>query len=179
MRNCVLARPAHNVPAVAEAPKPVNPKDGIGATKLPLHLWPPSATAHGCLALLDGMLKYGRLNWRGTEVRASTYAAAAMRHVFEYLEGRNTDLKSGLHPLAHALASIAIILDAEATGTLIDDRNFPGNYDQLADALTPHVARLLEHYKNIPTPHHWTIQDTKTPVVSGVAHMSSVSDING
>ena len=60
-------------PAAVDPPKPVNPKDGIGNTKLPLHLWPFSATAHGSLALLDGMLKYGRLNWRGTEVRASVY----------------------------------------------------------------------------------------------------------
>jgi hypothetical protein len=51
--------------APVDPPKAVNPKDGIGNTKLPLHLWPFSATAQGSLALLDGMLKYGRLNWRG------------------------------------------------------------------------------------------------------------------
>ena len=34
--------------------KPTNPKDAIGSDKLPLHLWPSTATALGCLGLLDG-----------------------------------------------------------------------------------------------------------------------------
>ena len=44
--------------------KETNPKDAIGSQKLPLHLWPTTATAMGCLGLLDGALKYGRANWR-------------------------------------------------------------------------------------------------------------------
>ena len=150
-------------PVAPDAPKPVNPKDGIGNTKLPLHLWPPSATAHGSLALLDGMLKYGRLNWRGTEVRASVYVGALLRHAAEWMEGVNVDAKSGLHPLAHALACIAIILDAEAAGTLIDDRNYPGNYSALVEQLTPHVARLQALYADVKAPHHWTILDDIAP----------------
>jgi hypothetical protein len=149
--------------AATEPPKPVNPKDGIGSTKLPMHQWPPAATAHGCLALLDGALKYGRLNWRGTEVRASVYVAACWRHLAEWLEGVNVDAKSGLHPLAHALACLAIILDAEAAGTLIDDRNYPGGYSALVEQLTPHVARLQALYAGREAPHHWTILDTIVP----------------
>src|SRR5690242_17683606 len=139
--------------------KAVNPKDGIGNAKLPLHLWPETATAHGCLALLDGALKYGRLNWRGTEVRASVYVAACRRHLAEWLEGQDVDTKSGLHPLAHALVCLAILLDAEAAGTLINDRNYPGGYSALAEQLTPHVARLQALYANVFPPHHWTITD--------------------
>jgi hypothetical protein len=149
--------------------KPVNPKDGIGNTKLPLHLWPTSATAHGSLALLDGMLKYGRLNWRGTDVRASVYVGAMMRHAAEWLEGQTADPKSGLHPLAHALACIAILLDAEAAGTLIDDRNYPGGYADLVEALTPHVARLQALYADVKAPHHWTIQDAIAPAAASVS----------
>src|SRR5690242_5474513 len=88
-RHASPARAGDSLPAPEPSTKPVNPKDGIGSTKLPLHLWPMSATAHGCLALLDGMLKYGRLNWRGTEVRASVYLAACGRHLGEWLEGQN------------------------------------------------------------------------------------------
>ena len=166
----ILSSAAAHVPmppgtaAAPEPPKPVNPKDGIGSTKLPLHLWPESATAHGCLALLDGMLKYGRLNWRGTEVRASVYYSACRRHLGEWMEGQTRDAKTGLHPLAHALACIAIILDAEAAGTLIDDRNYPGGYNALVEQLTPHVARLQTLYADVKAPHHWTILDT---IVSG------------
>jgi hypothetical protein len=142
-----------------DPPKPVNPKDGLGILKLPLHLWPTSATAHGSLALLDGMLKYGRMNWRGTEVRASVYVGALLRHVAEWMEGQDVDAKSGLHPLAHALACLAIILDAQAAGTLVDDRNYPGGYVELSELLTPHVARLQALYADVKAPHHWTIQD--------------------
>jgi Domain of unknown function (DUF5664) len=160
-----VADHVHSQPAAVETmakvdpPKAVNPKDGIGNTKLPLHLWPFSATAHGSLALLDGLLKYGRMNWRGTEVRASVYVGALLRHVGEWLEGVNVDAKSGLHPLAHALACLAIIVDAEAAGTLVDDRNYPGGYAALAEALTSHAARLQALYADVQPPHHWTIQD--------------------
>jgi Domain of unknown function (DUF5664) len=159
-----------------DPPKPVNPKDGIGNTKLPLHLWPTSATAHGSLALLDGMLKYGRLNWRGTDVRASVYVGALMRHAAEWMEGQTADPKSGLHPLAHALACIAILLDAEAAGTLVDDRNYPGGYAELAEALTPHVARLQALYADVKAPHHWTIKDV---LVSRDIGVTSTGDADG
>ena len=109
------------------------------------------------------MLRYGRLNWRGTEVRASVYVGALLRHVAEWLEGQDVDAKSGLHPLAHGLACLAIILDAEAAGTLIDDRNYPGGYAELAEKLTPEVARLQALYAGIEPPHHWTILDTTIP----------------
>jgi hypothetical protein len=53
--------------------KDTNPKDAVGSDKLPLHLWPESATMYGCLGLLEGMSKYGRSNWRAAGVRASIY----------------------------------------------------------------------------------------------------------
>ena len=176
IQTSTLLRVLSKQPAAVDPPKPVNPKDGIGNTKLPLHLWPPSATAHGSLALLDGMLKYGRLNWRGTEVRASVYVGALMRHIAEWMEGQDVDAKSGLHPLAHGLACLAIILDAQAAGTLVDDRNYPGGYEALAEALTPHVARLQALYADVTAPHHWTIKDAVAP---GAGNVSSGSDTGG
>ncbi len=82
---------------------------------------------------------------------------------------RTSDAKSGLHPLAHALACLAIILDAEAAGKLIDDRNYPGGYAELAEALTPHVARLQALYADVKAPHHWTIQDALAPTAASVS----------
>ena len=67
--------------------KPTNPKDLIGSDKLPLHLWPQTATALGAVALLEGALKYGRANWRHAGVRASIYYDAAMRHWGAWFEG--------------------------------------------------------------------------------------------
>ena len=141
--------------------KPTNPKDMVGSDKMPLHLWPETASLHGCLALLDGNLKYGRSNWRKAGVKTSIYIDACRRHLNEYFdEGRNADKDSGLHPLAHALASLAIILDAEAAGKLTDDRLIHGGYDALVEKLTPHVKRLKLKHKD-KHPKHYTIADSK------------------
>ncbi len=88
------------------------------------------------------MLKYGRSNFRAVGVRASIYYDAASRHLNAWFEGEAVDPDSGLPHLAHALACLAIIVDAEAAGKLNDDRMHPGGYRALINSLTPHVARL-------------------------------------
>lgn len=137
--------------------KPTNPKDLIGSGKLPLHLWPVTATALGSLGLLDGMLKYGRSNFRAVGVRASIYYDAASRHLNAWFEGEAVDPDSGLPHLAHALACLAIIVDAEAAGKLNDDRMHPGGYRELINSLTPHVARLKAVHEG-KSPTHYTIE---------------------
>lgn len=138
--------------------KPSNPKDIIGSDKLPLHLWPTTATAMGCIGLLNGMLKYGRTNWRHAGVRASIYVDAAKRHLDAWFEGEECDPDDGVPHLAAALACIAIVVDAEAAGKLVDDRMTPGGYRNMVEKLTPHVSRLkaLHADKN---PRHYTISD--------------------
>lgn len=138
--------------------KPTNPKDAIGSDKLPVHLWPETATAFGCLGLLDGALKYGRGNFRAIGVRASIYIDAAKRHLNAWFEGEDIDAEedggSGLPHLAHALATIAILVDAQAAGKLTDDRNFPGGYRALVQELTPHVKRLKEKHADKAPKHY-------------------------
>jgi hypothetical protein len=136
--------------------KQSNPKDLIGCGKIPMHLWPATATALGSLGLLDGMLKYGRSNFRETGIRASIYYDAASRHLNAWFEGEAADPDSGLPHLAHALACLAIIVDAEAAGKLNDDRQAPGGYRALINSLTPHVARLKEVHAD-KSPQHYTI----------------------
>ena len=138
--------------------KASNPKDALGAGKLPLHLWPATATAHGSLALMDGALKYGRTNWRPAGVRASTYVSASMRHLNAWFEGEDMAPDSGLSHLAHALAGLAILIDAEDAGMMTDDRMIPGGYLNAIDKLTPEVARLMAKHAD-KHPHHYTIQD--------------------
>jgi hypothetical protein len=139
--------------------KESNPKDMIGSNKLPLHLWPNTATAMGCLGFLNGMLKYGRSNFRIHGIRASIYYDAAKRHLDAWFEGEECDPDDGVPHLAAALACIAIIVDAQAAGKLNDDRAVEGGYRALVDRLTPHVPRLkaLHADKN---PYHYTIADT-------------------
>lgn len=141
--------------------KPTNPKDLIGSGKLPLHLWPTTATALGCLGLLDGMLKYGRSNFRAVGVRASIYVDAAKRHLDAWFEGEDNDPDSGLPHFAHALACVAILIEAVAAKNLTDDRMYPTEYREFVNALTPHVARLKELHAE-KNPKHFTIADKET-----------------
>lgn len=145
--------------AVNSEQKPSNPKDLIGSDKLPLHLWPQVATAYGSLGLLDGMLKYGRANFRAIGVRASIYKDALDRHMGAWFEGEDNDPDSGLPHLAHALACLAILVDAESSGKLTDDRQYPGGYRQTMTELTPHVKRLKALRAAAAPERHYTIQD--------------------
>src|ERR1035437_197649 len=103
-------------PPLDSTSKLSNPKDMIGSNKLPFHLWPETATAMGCLGLLDGMLKYGRTNWRVAGVKSSIYYDALRRHANAMFEGEDIDRDSGLPHFCHALACIAILVDAKAAG---------------------------------------------------------------
>lgn len=69
-----------------------------------------------------GAAKYGAYNWRSKKVRRMVYLAAALRHLAADLDGEEIDSESGQPHLAHALACMAILLDARSTGNLIDDR---------------------------------------------------------
>lgn len=142
-----------------EGAKNPNPKDSIGSAKIPMHLWPETATVLGALGLLDGAAKYGRGNYRASPVRASIYYDALKRHVNGWFSGRPCDPDSGLPDLAHALACLAIIVDAEAAGTLVDDRDYNSGYADLIVKMTPHVKRLQEMHAD-KTPRHYTIADS-------------------
>ena len=139
-----------------------NPKDAIGAVKLPLHLWPTEATALGCLGMLEGALKYGRNNYIfGDGVVMSIYIDACRRHLDALEAGEDMTPDTNNPHLANALASLAIIAKAQAHGKLIDDRNYsprPGAFRQFIDYLTPQVAYLKNLFKD-RTPRHYTIAD--------------------
>jgi len=145
---------------VEEDTKPTNPKDILGSDKLPLHLWPTTATVVGAMALLEGASKYGRMNWRVAGVRASIYVDALLRHAFRLASGEYTDPDSGLPHLAHVLACAAILVDAKAAGKLNEDWEVQGGLSDLIKEMTPHVKRIKELHKD-KNPHHYTIKDNK------------------
>lgn len=109
----------------------VNPKDLIGVTKVPLWLVPSAGIIHEAMAFADGARKYGPYNWRIKKVVTSIYISAAQRHILKYLDGLQTASDSGAHELGHARACLGIILDAEETGNLADDRPPPTNTEAL------------------------------------------------
>lgn len=113
----------HNTKAVDTAYADGNPKAAQGAKKFSLrHLPLPAAVAVN-QALEDGVKKYGAANWRETGVAASVYVDAALRHLSQWYDGRQENANdSGVHNLGHAMACLAIIIDAQHHGKLIDDR---------------------------------------------------------
>jgi hypothetical protein len=103
-----------------------NPKTALGIKKAPLHLVPPVATALEAMAFADGDRKYGPYNWRENKVSASIYISACKRHLDAWFDGEDKSRDARVHHLAHARACLGILLDAEASGALIDDRPPPG-----------------------------------------------------
>lgn len=100
-----------------------NPKSVQGAKKLPLGLVPSTASAVMAAAFADGCRKYGKANWRETDVSAEVYVNAALRHLALWYDGGEEAARdSGCHHLGHAMACLAILVDAQAVGKLIDDR---------------------------------------------------------
>jgi len=116
-------------PKVATKSKAVtaNPKDLFGAVKVSMTKLPGVAILHASHAMMDGARKYGPYNWRDKAVFASVYIDAALRHMEAWFDREETAADSGVHHLGHAMGCMAILLDAQETGHLIDDRpNIPG-----------------------------------------------------
>lgn len=139
-----------------------NPKDLIGSGKIPLHLWPDTASIYGALGLMDGMLKYGRSNWRVGGVRASIYVDACRRHLAFWFEGEDFDPDSGLPHLCHALACLAILVDSICSNNMVDDRQIAGGFRKAVSEMTHHVARLKELHAHRKDVKHYTIKDNQS-----------------
>lgn len=117
-----------------------NPKDRVGAGKPPLHLIPPAAEILEAVVMGLGARKYGEYNWRTSKVRATVYIAAAKRHLAQWLDGQDDDPESGVSHLAHARACLGVLLDAIATGNVIDDRPCAGPAAELIQKHTKTVS---------------------------------------
>lgn len=140
--------------------KNTNPKDGIGAMKVPLHLVSGIAKAYQAIAHFLGNVKYGAWNFRVCGARASVYKAALERHVDRWWEGEEYDPVDGTPHLANALACLNILIEAKHSNNLVDDR--PPSRDISAvyaefEALMP---KIVERYKD-KAPRHYTIADTE------------------
>ncbi len=105
-----------------------NPKALIGDTKPSLMAVPMIAVYEMGKAMLDGVRKYGLFNWRKHEVRSDVYIDAAMRHINAWNDGEGVAADSGVHHLAHAMACMSIIIDAEYAGKLVDTRTEHGGF---------------------------------------------------
>lgn len=122
-----------------------NPKDLLGAKKVSISKFPAVALIHGSHAMMNGAAKYGPYNWRGNKVIASIYVDAIFRHVMSWFDEREECAEdSGVHHLGHAIASAAILLDAQETGNLVDDRPEPGKAAQVLNRLADEIKKRAE-----------------------------------
>lgn len=146
--------------------KSTNPKDIQGLKKIPYHLFPMTAIAVGALQMMDGAGKYGRENYRNESVKASVYYDSTIRHFNDWFSGNDRQTDNGLRDLGGALAGIAILIDAEINGKLIDDRNFTNNYGALAIELHGETVRIAAKHAD-KDPKHYTRLDTVDYLFSG------------
>lgn len=84
-------------------------------------LIPALATLEVGRVMGHGAKKYDVHNWRNVDDRAR-YLAAAERHLLEYKSGKDLDDDSGMMTLAHAAASVLMLLECEIDGLGEDTR---------------------------------------------------------
>lgn len=128
-----------------------NPKDLLGSKKPSLSKIPSIALLWESLAMMDGGGKYGPFNWRANKVIASIYIDACKRHLDAWFEGQMYAEDSGCHHLGHARACLGILLDAEATGNLIDDRPTTDGsteaYQRTMDSVIAKISAMQERHR--------------------------------
>lgn len=122
----------------------VNPKDLLGAKKVSISKLPMVAVLHGAHAMMNGAAKYGPFNWRSKKVQADIYVDAAMRHLAAWFEGEENAEDSGVHHLGHAIACCAILLDAQETGNLVDNRPGNGQFSRVLERLNTVIKKRSE-----------------------------------
>lgn len=116
-----------------------NPKTVYGNAKPGMKAVPPSALIELGRVMSNGASKYGLMNWREHTVSSSVYYDAALRHLFRWYDGEDMDDESGLPHLAHAMACIAILIDAMNINKLNDDRPISGGVSSMIKEYTTHV----------------------------------------
>lgn len=130
----------------------MNPKQQFGLTKVPFHYFPMTVLAEASVGMMEGALKYGAHNYRDTEIFASTYIDAALRHVLSFWEGEDNDAEAcGLNHAVKAIDSLAVMRDAQICGKLIDDRPLRPPPEWLR-GLMKTVKDLQDKYPNPKAP---------------------------
>lgn len=132
--------------------KPTNPKDAFGIRKWRQFSFVPlMPVAEAGIVMMTGAKKYGPFNWRESGVRASVYFDAAIGHLLQWWEGESFDPESRVSHLAHAIASILVLRDAQMHSNWIDDRCH-GKHNSLdflcvRDDLQTTVDRIIESWE--------------------------------
>lgn len=155
----------------------MNPKDLVGAKKAPLHLVPPAAVIGMADGLAVGAVKYGAYNWREQPIEVMTYVAAAQRHLYAFTDGQDYSedteavLGHAVHHIDHALAGLAILRDALASGKVVDNRPPVGPAADVLRAMDHSVSPAAE-----PSPEGSVTNVTVSPYFDFDASLASLLD---
>lgn len=143
----------------SETTKPSNPKDLAALTRAPMSVVPMTVLAETGVAMVEGMLKYGRHNYRDAGILSSIYIDAALRHIFKFWEGQDLDPDSTINHITKAIASLIVLRDGFISGNVTDDRP-PVVVDatEFWNALSKSIEFLKEKYGDI-NPKHFTEKD--------------------
>jgi len=91
------------------------------AGKPRMDLIPPRALLAVGAVMAYGATTYGAHNWR-LGLPWGRLAAAALRHTMAWISGEEHDRESGIAHLAHAAASLLMLLESSMEGYGSDDR---------------------------------------------------------
>lgn len=110
-----------------------------------ISLIPKSALWGMAQAFTYGANKYGKWNYKeGMEY--TRLADAAYRHLSQFMDGEDIDQESGNNHLYHALASIAMLVDAYENNKDMDDRFKPKRIE--SPPLTEEEKKYLAELEN-------------------------------
>lgn len=130
--------------------KDPNPKDAVGIKKVSMSCIPKAPLMLVAVAMQEGARKYGRHNYRASDVQCMIYLDAAKRHLDDFEEGIDIDPDSDVHHVAKAIATLTVLLDAILQGRCIDDRP-PKSKFTIKDA-NKLAAAVVERYPDALPP---------------------------
>lgn len=124
-------------------------KDIAGSKKAPIGYVPPILLIAAAEPLEEGAQKYGAYNWRSTKISLVKHLEAVIRHTLAFMDGEDCAQDSGIDHLDHAVAGLAVIIDARACGTLIDDRT-PGPAGHTLDMIHTRRSKVPAPEDKLP-----------------------------
>lgn len=118
-----------------------------------LSLCPLSALELMAWAFMDGLIKYGRHQYK-EGMESHRLVAAAQRHLLKWEQGEEHATDSGVHHLGGALASIAMLAELQRLGKLVDTRHKERTEEQLTQACLDDMQLAVEDLCTPPAKTH-------------------------
>lgn len=124
-----------------------NPKEKYGKAKVGLDALSVNVLFELGTAMHEGALKYGKFNYRDSNIRSSIYYNATLRHLMLWYNGEDIDPDSGISHIVKAMSSLHVLRDSMIEGSIVDDR--PHSTHCTADAMSLIVQGINEKWDTV------------------------------